>query len=153
MTNPAEKQEPTDDGAPRFLLKGQYIKDLSFESPHAPMSLLSLREPPKVDMNVNLGAQRVQESLYELSMSIAVRAIGERTLFLADLIYAGLFELHNIPEDKIEQLVLVDCAFILYPFARRVIADVTRDGAFPPLLLEPIDFYRLYAENRSKAPA
>ena len=145
-----EAGQPGDD-APRFLLKGQYIKDLSFENPHAPMSLLSLREPPKVDMNVNLGAQKVQEHLYELVMSISVRAVGERTLFLADLVYGGLFELHNIPEDKIEQLVLVDCAFILYPFARRVIADVTRDGAFPPLMLEPIDFFRLFVENKNKA--
>ena len=152
MDQHPEKSEAgkPDDGAPRFLLKGQYIKDLSFENPHAPMSLLTLREPPKIDMNVNLGAQKMEDNLYELTMSISVRAIGERTLFLTDLVYGGLFELHNIPEDKIEQLILVDCAFILYPFARRVIADVTRDGAFPPLMLEPIDFFRLFMENKGK---
>lgn len=133
---------------PRFLLRGQYAKDLSFENPHAPMSLLALREPPKVEMNVNLGIQKAQENLFELVMAFSIRATAEKTLFIVDLAYGGLFELHNIPEDKIEQLLLVDCAFILFPFARRVIADATRDGGFMPLMLEPIDFFRLYQQRK-----
>lgn len=140
-----------DDKAPRFAMRGQYVKDLSFENPHAPSSLLRIKEAPKVDMNVDLNAQSVQDGLLELTMHISARAVGERTMFIVDLDYAGLFELANIPEENIEQLLLVDCAFLLYPYARRVVSDVTRDGGFPPLLLEPIDFHRLYVESKQRA--
>lgn len=149
------EQEPalSQDSAPRFALRAQYIKDLSLENPHAPASLLALKEAPKVDMNVDLVAQKLQDELFELSMVFTVRTSAERTLFIVDLTYAGIFALSNIPEDKVEQLMLVDCAFILFPFARRVIADITRDGGFPPLLLEPIDFYRLFQERYGKNPS
>lgn len=142
---------PSEENGPRFAMRGQYIKDLSFENPHAPNSLLTMKEPPKVDMNVDLTAQKVQEEMFELTMTINVRATGERTLFLVDLAYGGLFAVAGVPEEMMEQLLLVDCAFLLYPFARRVVADVTRDGGFPPLLLEPIDFLRLYRENKQRA--
>ncbi|MCI5050015.1 MAG: protein-export chaperone SecB [Rickettsiales bacterium] len=130
-------------------LKGQYIKDLSFENPRAPQSLLSLREPPAIDINVDLNAQRVQETLFELTISISARAIHEKnTIFLTDLSYGGIFEVVAPPEADLEKVVLIDCAFILFPFARRVIAEVTRDGGFPPLQLEPIDFHALYLQNK-----
>lgn len=134
---------------PPIQLKGQYIKDVSFENPRAPQSLISLKEPPAIDINVDLNAQRVQENLFELTIAISTRALQEKnTVFLCDLSYSGLFEL-NLPEDApLEQIVLVDCAFILFPFARRVIAELTRDGGFPPLQLEPIDFYGLYEQNK-----
>lgn len=147
--------EPTpsapEDTAPRFAMRGQYVKDLSFESPHAPMSLLKVKEAPKVDMNVDLNAQKVQDGMFELTMNISARAVGERTMFIVDLAYAGLFEIANVPEENMEQLLLVDCAFLLYPYARRVVSDVTRDGGFPPLLLEPIDFLRLFVESKQRA--
>lgn len=149
MTEPNLPRE--DDTAPRFAMRGQYVKDLSFESPHAPTSLLTVKEAPKVDMNVDLNAQKIQEDLFELTMNISVRATGDRTLFIVDLAYSGLFAIANIPEENLEQLLLVDCAFLLYPYARRVVSDVTRDGGFPPLLLEPIDFLRLYMESKQKA--
>ncbi len=139
------------DTTPRFAMRGQYVKDLSFENPHAPMSLLTAKEPPKVDMNVDLTAQKVQDDLFELTMSISARVSAERTLFIIDLAYGGLFAIANIPEENLEQLLLVDCAFLLYPFARRVVSDVSRDGGYPPLLLEPIDFLRLYVENKQRA--
>ncbi len=151
MTEETATENPA--SAPRFAMRGQYIKDLSFENPHAPGSLIGLTEPPKVDMNVDMTAQNIQEGMFELTMNISVRATSERTLFIVDLSYGGLFAVSGIPEDKLEQLLLVDCAFILYPFARRVVADVSRDGGFPPLLLEPIDFFRLYQENQKKAAA
>ncbi len=148
-----ENPEFLSNTAPRFMLKGQYIRDLSFENPHAPASLLAMKEAPKVDMSVDLGANKVQEDFFELMMKISVRASSERTLFIVDLEYAGLFEVHNVPKDKTQQLLLVDCAFILFPFARRVVADISRDGGFPPLLLEPIDFFRLYQEQLQRASA
>ena len=146
---PGQSSSDTSHNEPRFMMKGQYIKDFSFENPHAPASLMAMNEPPKVDMNVDLSAQKLQEEMFELTMHISVRATGERTLFLTDLAYAGLFAVVGVPEENIEQLLLVDCAFILYPFARRVISDATRDGGFPPLLLEPIDFFRLFQQNKS----
>ncbi len=133
----------------KIQLKGQYIKDMSFENPRAPQSLLTLKEPPGIDINVDLNAQRLQETLFELTIHIAARAIHEKnTVFLTDLAYSGLFEFSDVPDDAaLERLVLVDCAYLLFPFARRVIADITRDGGFPPLQLDPIDFDSLYQQN------
>jgi preprotein translocase subunit SecB len=148
-----EETQNTPNTEPRFAMRGHYIKDLSFESPHAPASFLSMNEAPKVEMNIGLGAERLGEDMYELAMTLAVRVIGERTLFLVDLVYGGLFAIANVPEDKMEGVLMVDAAFLLFPFARRVVADVTQDGGFPPLLLEPVDFVRLFRENVQKRAA
>lgn len=137
---------------PAFGIKGQYIKDLSFESPRSPQSLTTqLDTPPKIDLNVDIRVNRLQENYFETALHISARATtADGALFLADLVYAGIFELVNIPEDRVEPLLFIDCPFVLYPFARRIIADVTRDGGFPPLMLEPIDFQILYAQNKEK---
>ena len=135
--------------APFLSLKGQYIKDLSFENPRAPQSLLALNEPPEIEVNVDLAAQRLQDNLFELGMHISARAKHDKqTLFLCELTYGGLFEVRAEDETHYEPLVLIDCAFILFPFARRVVADVTRDGGFPPLQVEPINFAALYEQNK-----
>ena len=134
--------------APSMSMKGQYIKDLSFENPRAPQSLLAMKEPPKIDLNVNLEGQRLQENIFELVIHVSARALQDnKSLFLADLAYGGIFELNNIPEEHHQPVLMVDCAFTLFPYARRVVSDVTRDGGFPPLVLEPIDFAALYQQN------
>lgn len=136
---------------PRFHIKGQYVKDLSFENPHAPQSLVAMEEKPKIDVTVDLKAQRFNEQHFELTLHIAARAIGnDSTLFLIELDYSGIVQFVNIPEDKMEPILFVDCAFVLFPFARRVISDTTRDGGFPPLMLEPIDFHALYTQNKQQ---
>lgn len=136
---------------PSFAIKGQYIKDLSFENPHAPHSLTVVNQKPSIDVNVDLKSDKLQENFYEMTLHLAARASLENgTLFLVDLAYAGIFELINIPEDRIEPLLWIDCPFVLFPFARRVIADVTRDGGFPPLLLDPVDFHALYMHNKGR---
>lgn len=133
---------------PSLQMKGQYIKDLSFENPGAPMSLTNISEAPKIDVNVDLNAQRMSDTLFELGLVVNVKAnSGDDTLFICDLTYCGVFEMIGIPEDKIQPVLFVDCAFLLFPFARRVMADCTRDGGFPPLLMEPIDFATLFREN------
>lgn len=137
--------------SPQIILRAQYIKDLSFENPQAPSSLMALKEPPKVDMSMDLTAQRLSDDLFELTMQFNIRALAERTVFLVDMVYAGVFSLTGIPEDKLEPVILIECAHQLYPFARRIVSDVTRDGGFPPLLLEPIDFARMYFEKRRSA--
>lgn len=137
-----------------FMVKGQYIKDLSFENPHAPQSLMLSNAKPAIDVNVDLKAQKLQDDIYEMTLHISARAKAEaNTLFLVDLAYSGIFQFTNVPEDKVEPLILIDCPFVLFPFARRVIADVTRDGGFPPLMLDPIDFQALYIQNRNRQMA
>ncbi|MDX1974653.1 MAG: protein-export chaperone SecB [Rickettsiales bacterium] len=137
-----------------FAVKGQYIKDLSFENPHAPQSLLTNNQKPNIDISVNLKAQKLQENIYEMTLHIVAHAkVESNTLFLVDLAYGGIFQIANVPEDKIESLILIECPFVLFPFARRVIADVTRDGGFPPLMLDPIDFHALYLQNQAQQQA
>ncbi|MFW0777815.1 MAG: protein-export chaperone SecB [Rickettsiales bacterium] len=144
-----EKNTPTQN--PSFMVKGQYIKDLSFENPHAPQSLNAATKQPSIDVNVDLKAQKLQENIYEMTLHISAKASSDgNTLFLVDLAYAGIFQVAGVAEDRIEPLVMIDCPFVLFPFARRVIADVTRDGGFPPLMLDPIDFHALFLQNQAK---
>lgn len=145
----ADEQNAPENTKPSLLLRAQYVKDLSFENPRAPMSLFQLREAPAMDVSINLAANRLEGDVVELAMQIGVRAQAEKTtIFLVDLVYAGLLELKNIPEEQHEQAVFIAGAQLIYPFARRVISDVTRDGGFPALQLEPIDFAGMYAERR-----
>lgn len=146
--------QPNPSPAQSFVVKGQYIKDLSFENPHAPQSLMTSNLRPSIDVNVDLKAQKLQENIYEMTLHIAARAVVDNnTMFLVDLAYAGIFQISGVPPEHVEPVVMVDCPFVLFPFARRVIADVTRDGGFPPLMLDPIDFHALYLQNRQKAEA
>jgi preprotein translocase subunit SecB len=139
---------------PTIFLRAQYIKDLSFENPRAPASLFTLKEPPQIEVSVNLGAQRLDEHVFEVALQIGVRALVDKaTVFLTDLVYAGVIEMQNIPEEQIEPTLFIQGAQMIYPFARRVISDVTRDGGFPPVALEPLDFAAMYAEQRQKASA
>lgn len=137
---------------PAIALRAQYVKDLSFENPKAPQSLFTLKEPPTMEVALNLGAQRLDQDVFELSIHINARAIADNaTIFIADLTYAGVLEVKGIAEEAVEQVVFIQGAFLIYPFARRVISDVTRDGGFPPLQMEPIDFFALYQQNKTKS--
>lgn len=152
MTETPEK--PTEQPAASVALRAQYVKDLSFENPKAPQSLFSLKEAPQMEVSVNLGAQRLDQEVFELSVHINARAIAENaTIFMADLTYAGVLEIKGVAEEMLDQIVFIQGAFLIYPFARRVISDVTRDGGFPPLQMEPIDFFALYQQNRTKQQA
>ena len=147
----AENEATSPENAPRLSLKTQYIRDLSFENPNAPAIFATLGEAPKVDLNLDLDGQKMADDHFELAIQITVRTSTEKTMFITELTYAGLFEVANIPEEHIEQILMVDCAMMLFPFARRVIADITRDGGYPPLLLEPVDFYGLYMQRKQQA--
>lgn len=150
---PGEAQ--SDDTNPRFLIKGQYVKDLSFENPHSPHSLIALEQKPAIEINVEIKISRFNEEHFEVTLHLAARAKGkDTTLFIMELDYAGIIQCINVPEDKLDNILRVDCAFVLFPFARRVVSDITRDGGFPPLMLEPIDFHSLYLQYRErKTPA
>jgi preprotein translocase subunit SecB len=135
----------------RFMVRGQYVKDISFENPNAPQSLMPSEEKPKIDVNVDINAQKLADNLYEVTLRVhATAKTASQALFVIELDYAGLFALENIPEDRVEGLLFVDCPFVLFPFARRVVSDVTRDGGYPPLMLEPIDFHGLYQQRKKQ---
>lgn len=134
------------DLAPQAGILAQYVKDLSFENPHAPSSL-QMQGQPKIDINVNVNARSGGQDMYEVELKIEASARAqdsEQVAFQVELLYAGLFRLAGAPQEAIEPFLIVEAPRILFPFARRVIADCTRDGGFPPLMLEPIDFGGLY---------
>ncbi len=142
-------EEVTPSTSPSFQVRAQYIKDLSFENPHAPQSLIANEVRPNIDVGVDLRATKLQDDIYEVVIQLTARAgANNSSLFLVDLSYAGIFYLSNIAEERLESVLLVDCPFVLFPFARRVVSDVTRDGGFPPLMLDPIDFHELYLKNQ-----
>ena len=146
----------------------QYVKDLSFEVPGAPQIFSQLRAQPQVNINLDVQARRVQEgqSVFEVSLMIRAEAHEARgpagngqsaavppTVFVAELTYAGVFTLTGLPDNAVEPVLLVECPRILFPFARNILSDVTRDGGFPPVLLQPIDFVALWQARRAQAQA
>jgi preprotein translocase subunit SecB len=137
------------DNLPQAGLISQYVKDLSFENPNAP-AVYQWNEQPRVDVQFNIGAQRVGEDFHEVLLKLEVTATApseNKTAFAVDLTYAGLFGIRNVPEDQIQPFLLTEAPRLIFPFARRVLADAVRDGGFQPLLLDPIDFNALYAQQ------
>ncbi len=133
-----------DDGTPSVNVLTQYVKDLSFENPNAP-AVFQIAGQPKLDVQFNIGATQVGDGVNEVVLKIEARAeIEGQVMYLVDLSYAGLFGLRNVPDEHLQPFLLGEAPRILFPFARRVLADAVRDGGFPPLMLEPIDFAQLY---------
>jgi preprotein translocase subunit SecB len=127
---------------------GQYIKDLSFESPAAPQVLQSPPPNPQLQVTVNVSAAGRAEEVFEVTLSLEVHAKSDTSvIYNVELLYGGLFRLRNIPQDMLQPVLFIDCPTILFPYVRRVLSDITRDGGYPPLMLDPIDFGRLYTQN------
>ena len=136
-----------EDHLPQVALIAQYVKDLSFENPNAP-GIYQAPEQPKIDVQFNIGSQEVGDDVHEVALKMDVSAIAaDKTAFRVELLYAGLFALKNIPADQLQPFLLAEAPRLLFPFARRVLSDAIRDGNFPPLLLEPIDFGALYMQQ------
>ncbi|HJK85746.1 MAG TPA: protein-export chaperone SecB [Candidatus Megaira endosymbiont of Stentor roeselii] len=134
---------------PHISVNAQYTKDLSFENPGAPASLVNTGSPPHIDLALDLNIQRMPEDEYfEVEIIISAKATSaDKTLFIVDLKYAGIFHLVNVPEEQIQMLLAVHCPAIIFPFARKILADVTQDGGFQPLMIDPIDFGDLYSKK------
>jgi preprotein translocase subunit SecB len=148
------ENQPQNNAAPQFSLRAQYVKDLSFENPKAPLTLLPQQEKPAISFNIDINVTRLSDDAFEVALHTVSKAeIAGETMFLVDLTYAGLFNVQNIPQENFEPLLFIECPHIIFPFARRIIADATRDGGFPPLLLEPIDFARLYQLRKQQQAA
>ena len=139
---------------PRIRILAQFIRDLSFENPRAPESLRSGSESPQIDLGVEMNARARPDQLFEvdLKLSASARAQNE-TVFQVELVYGGLFQVEGVPEADMEAVLLIECTRFLFPFARRVMADVTAEGGFPPFMLDPIDFAAVYAARKQQMAA
>jgi preprotein translocase subunit SecB len=127
----------------------QYVKDFSFENPNAPRSLGS-QQSPQITLTVNVNGKPLSGSDYEVELSIEGGAgEGANTLFKFELLYGAVLRLVGIPEDSVHAVVMIEGPRLMFPFARQIIADATRHGGFPPLLLDPIDFVALYRNRLS----
>ncbi|HZL00092.1 MAG TPA: protein-export chaperone SecB [Caulobacteraceae bacterium] len=136
---------------PGIRILAQYIRDLSFESPHAPESLRAATQP-QIDLGVELNAQGREDSLYEVELKLTARAAREaETVFHIELVYAGLFQIIGVAAADLEPVLMIECPRYLFPFARRMIADLSAEGGFPPFMLEPIDFAGVYAARLAQA--
>ena len=135
--------------APNMQVLAQFIRDFSFENPRAPNSL-RMEARPEVDLGVEMGAKGRPDGLFEVDLKLTVKAsTPDGPMFAIELVYGGLFQLSNIPQEMMEPTLLVECPRYLFPFARRIIADATADGGFvPPFFLDPIDFGTLYMQQK-----
>ena len=162
ISSPPPGVQAAPDAAPGvgpLTLNIQYTKDLSFEVPGAPEIFATLREQPRVDIQLDVQARPLQQDANVFEVSLQVRADAkahlnnaDQTCFIAELSYCGIFTV-NVPPEQMEPVLLVECPRLLFPFARNILADVTRDGGFPPVLLAPIDFVALWQSRRGNAAA
>ena len=168
MSDTAAQGQGPGQPVPPLMVNIQYVKDLSFEVPGAPLIYTTLRTAPRVDINLDVQVRRLQEGQNTFEVTLAIRAEAREAqgngtgqapaeggvrVFMAELAYAGIFTLTGVPENAVEPLLLVECPRLLFPFARAILADVTRDGGFPPVMLQPIDFVALWQSRRAQAAA
>lgn len=139
---------------PPLVVNGQYVKDLSFEVPGAPGIYGEMQgQNPEIPISVDISAQPLREGLFEVTLHLRVEAkLESRPVFIAELAYAGIFTL-NVAQEHLQPVLLIECPRLLFPFARTIIADLTRDGGFPPLMIQPIDFVALFRQRMEEAQA
>ncbi len=141
---------------PQLNVLTQYIKDLSFESPGAPQSLQGRETAPQININVNVNANPLSETEYDVTLMLNAKAeTGKDVLFNIELLYGGVFHVEGFPQEHMLPILFIECPRLLFPFARQIIADSSRNGGFPPLMLDPIDFGQMFqqkmAEEQAKA--
>jgi preprotein translocase subunit SecB len=145
-----QDNQPQNAGEPNISVVLQYLKDLSFENPGAPQSLRSRTTPPNIRVSVGLQSNAMADNHFEVELRIEARATdGDATLFAVELVYAGIFHFINIPAEQVRPLALIECPRLLFPFARQIVAEASRNGGFPQLLIEPVDFVALYRQQMS----
>lgn len=160
-TKPAEGAAATPNGenaangkSPTLNILAQYIKDLSFENPGAPRSLGQRKKAPAININVNVNANPMSGSDYDVVLTLNATAKEDETvLFNVELVYGGIFRLAGFPQEHMLPLLFVECPRLLFPFARQIIADASRNGGFPPLMIDPIDFAQMFAQRMAEERA
>lgn len=153
---PAEGAQAGNGQVPQLNVLTQYIKDLSFESPGAPQSLQGREQAPQININVNVNANPLTETEYDVTLMLNAKAeTGNDVLFNIELLYGGVFHVEGFPQEHMLPILFIECPRLLFPFARQIIADSSRNGGFPPLMLDPIDFGQMFqqkmAEEQAKA--
>jgi len=139
---------------PTLNILTQYIKDFSFESPNAPNSLRQRDKAPSINIGINVNANSMGDDMYDVTLSINARA-GEEddVLFNIELVYGGVFLVKNFPQEHMMPIIFIECPRLLFPFARQIMADVSRNGGFPPLMIDPIDFAAMYQQRMAEEAA
>jgi preprotein translocase subunit SecB len=139
------------EGAASIRILTQFIRDLSFENPRAPESLRPTGAQPQIDVGVELNARTRMDDLHEVDIKFTASARNEgEMVFQVELLYGGLFQITGVPEESLEAVLLIECPRFMFPFVRKVVADVTMEGGFPPFLLDPIDFAAIYLQRRNQ---
>lgn len=142
---------PSAENVPQLNVVAQYTKDFSFENPNAPRSLQGSQEPPQINIQINVNAQPLSDTDIEVVLDLQGKAEGAGTLlFNFELKYGGVFRIRNVPQESLNAIVLIECPRLLFPFAREIVATAVRNGGFPPLLLDPVDFVGLYRQKMAQ---
>ena len=148
------KAPPPQTGMPPQLnVVAQYIKDLSFENPNAPQSMAGAQQP-QIAIQINVNAKPLQGGDVEVELKLDGKAeTGTTLMFSFELVYAAVFRIQNVPQEAMNPILLIECPRLLFPFAREIIATTVRNGGFPPLLLDPVDFVGLYRKRLAEMQA
>lgn len=140
--------------SPSLNILAQYTKDLSFENPGAPRSLQTRDKAPAININVNVNTNPLSETDFDVVLSLNVEAKeGDKIVFAAELIYGGVFRITGFPQEHMLPVLFIECPRLIFPFARQIIADVTRNGGFPPLMIDPIDFAQMFQRRMAEEQA
>lgn len=140
--------------APSLNVLTQYVKDLSFENPGAPKSLGPKEKAPDININVNVNANPLSETDFDVVLNLTADAKdGKDTLFHIDLVYGGVFRIENFPQEHVLPVLFIECPRLLFPFARQIVADASRNGGFPPLMIDPIDFAQMFQQRMAEEQA
>lgn len=149
---PAPQPEPPQMAMPQIGILTQYVKDFSFENPNAPRSMAPSAQQPAINVNVGVDAAPLSQSDVEVTIRLEGKAEAQgMLLFGFELQYCGVFRILNVPAESLQPTVMIECPRLIFPFAREIVATATRNGGFPPLLLEPIDFTGLYRQRLAGA--
>ncbi|CCZ22316.1 protein-export protein SecB [Acetobacter sp. CAG:977] len=129
------------------VINAQYVRDISFEAPHVPQIFTELKSSPEIAVNVDVQAAKMQDNVFEVTLKIKTEAkVETKTAFLCEVEY-GCIAGVNVPAEHVEPILLIEIPRLLFPFARNIIADLTRESGFPPLMINPIDFVGLYHQR------
>ena len=136
---------------PQINVLAQYTKDLSFENPNAPRSLQPSQQP-SINLQINVNSKSLSDTDFEVELTVEGKADAAGTvLFTFELVYAGIFRLNNVPQDSVQAIMMIECPRLLFPYAREIVSAAVRNGGFPPLMIDPVDFVSLYRQKLAQA--
>jgi preprotein translocase subunit SecB len=154
MTDENNGAQNSEVNVPTLNAIAQYIKDFSFENPNAPASLAPRSETPNIGISINVNARKMSETDFEIDLVLNGKSgDAPNVLFNFELVYSGIFRIMHVPADAIQAIVMIECPRLLFPFARQIVADTVRNGGFPPLFIDPIDFAALYRQRLAQVQA